>query len=107
MKKRHKHLPPVQKALLWKYGLIIFAVVSLTVFYLWEQTQVIRHDVRIRELKTTVESLENQNNRLAILIISLSKSFEIVKRAEDELNMIYPTEKPICIIERADGKKLR
>lgn len=101
MKRRLKYATGIKSALLCKYVLIIFTVVSLTVLYLWEQTEVIRLDSHIRGLRKEMERLRDENSRLTAQVISLSQGCEIVKRAENELNMTYPTEEPVIIIRRA------
>ena len=98
MKKSRRYAPGVRSTLFRKYGFILFAVVALTILYLWEQTQVIRLDVRIRELNENVTVLEGENNRLTAQVIALSQGSEIMRRAEDNLNMTYPTGQPTLIL---------
>ena len=97
MKRTSGYVKGVRRNLLWKYGLIICTVVLLTVLYLWEQTRVMRFDYRLRKLKAEIETLSEHHDRLSIQVISLSKGCEIVRRAENELKMIYPKEKPFFI----------
>ena len=84
--------------LFWRYVLIFLAVVFLTVLYLWEQTQVVRFDSRLRGLRREIETVEDENKRLFIDVISMSKGYEITERAEKELNMKYPSEKPVIVV---------
>jgi hypothetical protein len=65
---------------------------------LWEQTQVVRFDSRIRGLREGIEIVEDENKRLFIDVISMSKGPDITERAEQELDMKYPTENPIIVV---------
>lgn len=99
MRRKQRFVSGVRKALLWKYGLIILVVVTLTVFYLWEQTQVIGCDVRIRNLKAAIGKVEKENDGLMIKVLSLAEGAKIVKQAEDELNMVYPLKEDLILIQ--------
>ena len=99
--KRHgKHKTGVRNTVLWKYVCILFTVVFLLVFYLWEQYQIVAFDSRIRRLRSEIETVRDENSRLFVHVVSLSNGREVAERAEHDLNMIYPGVEPILFIER-------
>jgi cell division protein FtsL len=98
MERRYRYTSGVKKGFLLKYGLIIFTVVGVTILYLWEQARVAHLDFNIRRMQKTIKDLEDENGRLTVKRVSLTGGSDIVKRAEEELKMIYPTEKTIVIL---------
>ena len=91
----------VRKAVLWKYTGILLIVVVLMVLYLWEQYQVIELDFRIRRLNKEIVTLRDENSRRFAHVVSLSRGAEITERARNDLNMTYPHQKPIVLIQRS------
>jgi cell division protein FtsL len=100
--KRHaKQRSGVRNAVLWKYMVILFAVVFLMVFYLWEQYQVIYFDSRIHTLRGEIQEVDDENSRLFVQVVSLSNGQEITARARNELHMTYPEKERVLLIERS------
>jgi len=99
--RRAPYSSSARSTLFWKYVLIIFIVVSLTILYLWEQIQVIEFDSTIRQITGEVRRAEEENDRLLALVCSLSQGHEIIQRAENELDMIYPEEGSTVVIVKA------
>ncbi len=91
----------VRKVLYWKYGLIVGCGVCVIILGLWEQAYVSRLDSTIRTLNLTIEDLQDQNGRLRVDVLSQAESGAIVRRAEEELNMMYPDEANLVILHRA------
>ena len=92
----------VARAIPWRYGVILCAVVSLLLFHLWEQSQVARLDARIRKLRSDMMRVEVENSRLTAEVILLSGWSIIVKRAEGELEMTYPPIDCLILIQESD-----
>jgi cell division protein FtsL len=90
----------------WKYGLVMGAVVSLLLFHLWEQTQVIRLDACIRQLRSDIKELEIENTRLTASVISLTEWGTIQKRAEEELKMTYPSLEALTLIHAGESPEI-
>ncbi|UCE17532.1 MAG: cell division protein FtsL [Gemmatimonadota bacterium] len=107
--KRHaKQRSGVRNAVLWKYMAILFAVVFLMVFYLWEQYQVISFDSTIHTLRGEIQEVDDENSRLFVQVVSLSNGQEITARARHDLKMTFPERERVLLIERspADWTKM-
>ena len=101
---RHvKHRAGVRNTVLWKYMGILFAVVLLMVFYLWEQYQVVYLDSKVRHLRGEIKEVYDENSRLFVRVVSLSSGQEITARAHHDLHMTYPEVEHIIFIERPQG----
>jgi cell division protein FtsL len=96
----------IRKVLYWKYGLMVCGGVCIIILGLWEQACVSRLDSTIRKLNLTIEDLRDQNSRLRVDVLSQAESGAIAKRAEEELNMIYPDEENLVILHRT-GKPVQ
>jgi cell division protein FtsL len=101
VQRHEKYRTGVRKAVLWKYMAILFTVVLLMVFYLWEQYQVVHFDSKVHQLRREITEVTDETSRLFIRMVSLSNGQEITARARNDFHMTYPEKEHLILIGRS------
>lgn len=91
----YKAIPSYQRYLI--FFLLLFLGMTL---YVWEQVKVGELAKEINRLKAERERLWNENEHLRVEIAALSSRERIERIAQERLEMVYPSKRPLVLFTR-------